>query len=76
MLATTSSASPTPTQIKMVETFDLGTRDLRESDCPIKGADSKLTGEDSIYTGNNGGASTVTKVSGKKPLKRVAAELL
>jgi hypothetical protein len=35
-----------------------------------------LTGEDSIYTGNNGGASTETNVSGKKPLKRVAAELL
>jgi hypothetical protein len=49
---------------------------LRESDCPPWRANSLLTGEDSIYTGNSGGASTETKVSGKKPLKRVAAELL
>jgi hypothetical protein len=35
-----------------------------------------LASEESIYTGSNGGASTETKVSGKKPLKRVAAELL
>ena len=76
MLAITSNASPPPTQIKMVELIDLGTRDLRGSVRLPRRTGSLLTGEDSIYTGNNGGASTETKVSGKKPLKRVAAELL
>lgn len=76
MLAIATSASPPPTQINSVELLDRGTRDLRESDCPLWWADSLLASEESIYTGSSGGASTETKVSGKKPLKRVAAELL
>jgi hypothetical protein len=48
ILAIASIASPPLTQIRKVEIFDLGTRDLRESDDPLWERDSKLTGEDSI----------------------------